>query len=66
MINKPEQYIAYVMVHDSGDYWAVDNFMTDATGIVTPIPTVPEPTTFVIWLALGTIGIVLSSRHRGA
>jgi len=32
----PGETIAYVLVHDSGNYWIVDNVLTDATGIQTP------------------------------
>ncbi|MHC4116675.1 MAG: hypothetical protein ACYSWO_04120 [Planctomycetota bacterium] len=31
-------HIAYVIVHDTGNYWCVDNVMTDATDIVVPVP----------------------------
>ena len=32
-------YIAYVNVHDSGNFWVVDNIQTDASGIViNPVP----------------------------
>ena len=31
-------HIAYVIVHDSGNYWCVDNVTTDATDIVVPVP----------------------------
>jgi hypothetical protein len=32
------QYISYVLIHDSGNFWEVDNIRTDATGITTTIP----------------------------
>ena len=41
--------IAYVTVHDTGDFWLVDNILTDATGITT---TIPAPGAIL----LGTIG----------
>lgn len=31
-------HIAYVIVHDTGNYWVLDNVMTDATGLGTAIP----------------------------
>ncbi len=32
-------YIAYITVHDTGDFWLIDNLTTDATDIViTPVP----------------------------
>jgi hypothetical protein len=42
--------IAYVNVHDTGNFWVVDNVMTDATGII--IRPVPAPGAFL----LGTMG----------
>ena len=30
--------IAYVLVHDDGNYWCIDNVTTDATDIVVPVP----------------------------
>jgi len=33
------QYISYLYIHDTGNYWTVDNIRTDASGIVmNPIP----------------------------
>jgi hypothetical protein len=37
-------------VHDTGNYWLVDNIRTDATGIV--IPSIPAPGAIL----LGTLG----------
>lgn len=31
-------YIAYVIVHDTGNFWVIDNVRTDASGIVVPVP----------------------------
>ncbi len=31
-------YIAYVIVHDTGNFWVIDNCKTDASGIVIPAP----------------------------
>ena len=46
-------YIAYVIVHDTGNFWVVDNIITDATGIVTnPIPAPGA-------ILLGGIGVAL-------
>ena len=48
-------HIAYVNVHDTGNYWVVDNISTDATGIITP-----EPVTFAL---LGLGGLFLRRRR---
>jgi hypothetical protein len=31
-------YISYVIVHDTGNFWVIDNLDTDATGLSTVIP----------------------------
>jgi len=54
------EQIAYVIIHDTGNYWVVDNIETDATGIEGPDPVVPEPCTFVIWSLLAGLGIGLA------
>lgn len=48
------QYIKYAIVSDTGNYWAVDNVLTDATGII------PEPSA----LALLAVGGLLAFRRR--
>lgn len=55
------QFISYVVVHDTGNFWTVDNILTDASGIV--IGTVPVPGAIL----LGTLGAGLVGwlrRHR--
>ena len=32
------QYIAYVVIHDTGNYWVMDDLCTDANKIVIPLP----------------------------
>jgi len=32
------QYIAYVIIHDTGNYWCMDDLCTDANKIVIPVP----------------------------
>ncbi len=51
-------YISYVDVHDTGNYWVVDNIRTDATGIV--IHPIPGPSAIV----LGGLGMSLVSWFR--
>ena len=56
-------YISYVVVHDAGNYWVVDNILTDATGI--GVPAVPLPA--AAWLGfalLGGLGAVRRLRRR--
>lgn len=41
-VDAPQgSYISYVNVHDTGNFWIVDNITTDASGII--ITTVPAP-----------------------
>ena len=47
--------IAYVLIHDTGNFWVVDNISTDATGIV------PEPTTISL---IGLGGLALLRKRR--
>lgn len=64
-INGPADYlqvdwdgtdcIAYVIVHDTGNYWTVDDLRTDATGIIQNNPNVPAPGAIL----LGGMGVSL-------
>jgi hypothetical protein len=40
------QYIAYVIVHDSGNFWVIDNVSTDATGVHETVAAVEQPAAF--------------------
>ncbi len=55
--------IAYVLVHDSGNFWCIDNVRTDATGIIIP-PSVPAPAAILL-AGMGT-GLVGWLRRRRA
>jgi len=48
-------YIAFVIVHDTGNFWIVDNITTDATGIKLPVPAA---------VTLGAIGVGLVCLFR--
>lgn len=37
-VSSASHNIAYVLVHDDGNYWCIDNVTTDATDIVVPVP----------------------------
>ena len=55
--------ISYVIVHDRGNFWLVDDIQTDATGIT--VPAVPLPA--AAWLGfalLGGLGAVRRLRRR--
>jgi len=46
-------HIAYVIVHDSGNYWTVDNIKTDASGITI----IPAPAAVLLGMVgLGLVG----------
>ncbi len=47
--------IAYVLIHNSGDFWVVDNISTDASGVI------PEPTTILLF---GLGGLALLRKRR--
>lgn len=59
----PGTQIAYVVVHDTGNYWNIDDICTDAAGI-TPAPEFPSlvlPLTLIIGF-MGTVLILKGSR----
>lgn len=55
------QYISYVLVHDSGDFWIVDNVETDASGVV--ISPIPAPGAVALaGLGMGLVGLLRRRR----
>jgi len=59
----PNQTIAYVLAHDTGNYWIMDNVDTDATGIIPP-PVVTEPSIVTIWSVLAALGLTVGWWRR--
>lgn len=53
--------IAYVMVHDAGNYFVLDNMEGDASGVIPP--NIPEPATMVL-VGLGLLGMGAKLRKR--
>ncbi len=54
-------HIAYVKVHDTGNFWLIDDLTTDATGITTA-GVVPAPA--AVWLGAAGLGLVRLFRRR--
>lgn len=52
-------FIDYVVLHDSGNYWVVDNI----TGNTTGVNAVPEPSTMML-LGLGILGFVKRKKRQ--
>lgn len=53
--------MAYVMVHDFGNYWLIDDLSTDAEGV--PGAPVPEPATLILF-GTGLSGLALYRRRK--
>jgi len=54
-------HIAYVIVHDTGNFWLVDDITTDASGITTA-GVIPAPA--AVWLGAAGLGLVGLIRRR--
>ncbi len=60
-VNSAAADIAYILVHDDGNYFGLDNMSGDASAVYSP--GIPEPTTMVL-LGLGLIGMGTRLRKR--
>jgi hypothetical protein len=47
-------HIAYVIVHDAGNFWLIDNFQTDAGGITGGTTIIPLPA--AAWMGITLLG----------
>lgn len=61
-VSSASNNIAYIMLHDTGNFWLVDNMSGNATG-VTPPGSVPEPATMFL-MGLGLVGTGIVRRIR--
>lgn len=52
-VNAPSN-MAYVLMHDAGNYWGVDNISGDASNVYSPA--IPEPSTLML-LGTGLLGL---------
>lgn len=60
LVNAPDgKYIDYVVLHDTGNYWIVDDMSGNASGIPTQTP---EPLSLLL-VGLGLMGLAGSRRY---
>ena len=65
------EYISYIIVHDSGNYWEIDNIAGDmyvegygGSGSGSSNESIPEPAS-VLLLGLGVMALALRQSHKG-
>ncbi|MBD3381915.1 MAG: PEP-CTERM sorting domain-containing protein [candidate division Zixibacteria bacterium] len=60
-VSSANNDIAYVIMHDTGNFWIADNMSGDASGVAPPIP---EPATLIL-LGSGLLGMgILRRKNR--
>jgi hypothetical protein len=59
-VSSGSKNIAYVLMHDTGNYWLADNMSGDATGVPDQ-GAVPEPATLLLF-GLGLVGGAIRKR----
>ena len=61
-VSSASKNIAYVIMHDTGNYWEVDEMSGDATGVPDQ-GAVPEPATLLLF-GLGLVGGAIRNRMK--
>ncbi len=60
-VSSASKNIAYVIMHDTGNYWIADNMSGDASGVPDQTGAVPEPATLLLF-GLGLVGGAIRKR----
>jgi hypothetical protein len=62
-VSSASKNIAYVLMHDTGNYWEVDEMSGDATGVPDQNGAIPEPATLLLF-GLGLVGGAVRNRMK--
>ncbi len=60
-VSSASNNIAYVLMHDTGNYWLADHMSGDASGVPDQTGAVPEPATLLLF-GLGLVGGAIRKR----